>query len=24
VGTRYGVLYIGTEGNEGKSSEFRS
>jgi hypothetical protein len=24
VGTRYGVIYIGSEGNEGKSSEFRS
>jgi hypothetical protein len=24
VGTRYGVIYIGSEGNEGKLSEFRS
>jgi hypothetical protein len=23
VGTRYGVLYIGREGNEGRPSEFR-
>jgi hypothetical protein len=24
VGTRYGVIYIGSEGNDGKPSEFRS
>jgi hypothetical protein len=24
VGTRYGVIYIGSEGNEGMPSEFRS
>jgi hypothetical protein len=24
VGTRYGVIYIGSEGNEGKPSEFQS
>jgi hypothetical protein len=24
VGTRYGMIYIGSEGNEGKPSEFRS
>jgi hypothetical protein len=24
VGTRYGVIYIGSEGNEGKPSEYRS
>jgi hypothetical protein len=24
VGTRYGVIYVGSEGNKGKPSEFRS